>query len=294
MKKITVLANAKVNLFLDVIARRENGFHDIKSVMQSISLCDEIDIEESNVMGVKFSCSDPSLPTGKENLAVAAAELFIESAGIRSGVKIHLKKQIPSQAGMAGGSSDAAAVLRGMNKLFDTGLGSEELCKMAERLGSDVPFCVLGGTCLAEGRGERLTSLEDMPKVYFTVAKCSEAVSTPAAYRELDSLYDGFVGYEPRDIAPMLEALASRDAQGISRELFNIFEGAVLPSLPETKKLLKILSESARGVLLSGSGSAVFGIFGTEAEAEAAAEQIRNNMPEAFVSVCTSRGKENV
>lgn len=189
MMGITELAPAKLNLTLDVGARRPDGYHDITSIMQSAALYDVVALDFSEAGGIAIECPGTDLPTGPDNLAWKAADVFFQETNIpRTGISIRLEKKIPSQAGLGGGSSDAAAVLRGIRRLFHADVSDKSLEAMAARVGSDVPYCIRGGTALAQGRGERLTVLPALPMCWFVIVKPPVANSTAAMYRKLDEI----------------------------------------------------------------------------------------------------------
>ncbi len=277
---IEINAYAKINLHLDVTNKRNDGFHDIVSYMQTVSLCDTVTLEKAEKVHVVGNYGVDE----KKDLAYRAAELFFERTGIPSGVSVNINKRIPMQAGLAGGSADAAAVLKGLNELYSVGLSTDELAKMGETLGSDVPFCVLGGSKLAYGRGEILKDAPKMTDCAIVIAKGSEGMSTPAQYRMLDSIYNDFIGYTPQTekLNAMLNAISAKDIRVIGSNLFNIFE--------ETggydDELMNIMKQhGALGTLLSGSGSAVFGIFDETEAAKSAEKQLKDTGADAFLCV---------
>ena len=277
---IEINAYAKINLHLDVTGKRNDGFHDIVSYMQTVSLCDTVTLELAERIQVVGNYGVDE----KKDLAYRAAELFFERTGIPSGAKVYINKRIPMQAGLAGGSADAAAVLKGLNELYSVGLSPNELAKMGEALGSDVPFCVLGGGKLAYGRGEIFKDAPKMPDCAIVIAKGSEGMSTPAQYRMLDGIYNDFNGYTPKteSLNALLLAIREKDIRGIGSNLFNIFE--------ETggydAELMNIMKKhGALGTLLSGSGSAVFGIFDDTKAAKDAEKQLKDTGADAFLCV---------
>lgn len=281
MRAVKEKANAKINLYLDVISRREDGFHDIKTVMQSISLSDELTVsyKPSSATDVRVFVSGVRyLPTDDKNLAVRAARLFLERAGKVANIEIKLKKRIPIAAGLAGGSSDAAATLRAMNRLFDRLFADKVLFSMAAELGSDVPYCLYGKSALCEGRGEIITKLPDVPSFNVVVAIANERVSTPVAYTTLDGLYSNFDGSKETGGDACFARLMSavKDGKVPSDGLFNIFEEAVLPTCNGASWIKKRLFElGAKSALMSGSGPSVFGIFETQELAELACSALR-------------------
>ena len=288
MKAVREIANAKINLFLDVIARREDGFHDIKTVMHSISLYDELTVvyKPSSVTDIKLRVKgNRFLPTDSKNLAVRAAALYLNTLGKTADIEITLKKRIPIAAGLAGGSSDAAATLRAMNRLFNKAFTERALYAMAADLGSDVPYCLYGKTALCEGRGEILTKLPDTLKLNIVVAVANEHVSTPSAYSELDKLFSSFDGSVRTGgdgyYAALCDTLNSENAR--MPELFNVFEMAVFKACPKALKIKKhLLDFGARTALMSGSGPSVFGIFENESDAMAACASLRNEKITAY------------
>ena len=280
--KTTRSAYAKINLFLDITARRPDGYHEISGVMQSISLCDTVTIEVTEPAGmylcslgnhtagaesITLTCSNPDLPTDGRNLAWRAAEKFFAATG--RGCKnllIHIEKRIPAAAGMAGGSTDAAAVLVGLNDLFGRPLTTDQLCGVGVTLGADVPFCIRGGAQITEGIGEILTPITPMPACDLVVACGGEGVSTPAAYKALDTLFGNFdpTAYTPRaeELKTLKSALWQGDLTTLCGSMFNLFETVVLPDRPVARGIRETLSaEGATAAMMSGSGPSVFGIF---------------------------------
>lgn len=282
MRAVKEKANAKINLYLDVIAKRNDGFHDIKTVMHSISLADEVTVmySPSDTQNIRISLKgNKFLPTDEKNLAYRAAKLYLDSADKNASIDIRLDKRIPIAAGLAGGSSDAAATLRAMNRIFGKMFSNRALFKMAEQLGSDVPYCLYGKTALCEGRGEIITKLPDVLKLNIVVAIADEHVSTPAAYSVLDSMYSYFDGSKETGGENYYDGLIQsiKSGQSNTDNLFNIFEGAVLPKCEGASKIKKRLLElGARSALMSGSGPSVFGIFNNEKEAKKAAECLKS------------------
>ncbi len=277
MEGITKKAYAKINLFLSVGAKRQDGYHDIESVFHRISLHDEIKITKNGDGGIAFTCSDPTLPCDEKNLAVRAALLFFEQWGKSFGVTIHLEKHIPSQAGLGGGSADAAAVLCGLNALAGEPFSKSELAAMGATLGADVPFCVLGGCMVAKGIGELLSPHDVLPSLPLVVAKGDVGISTKDAYAALDARGVSAT----RDCRAMLDAITSGDIPGVAQLLQNDFEAVTDVHLPLKSALFKA---GAAGALMSGSGSAVFGIFAEDKTAFLCAETLRKDG--YFAEVC--------
>lgn len=291
MQAVKEKANAKLNLYLDVIARREDGFHDIKTVMHSVSLADEITVVyvPSSVTNVKaYISGNRYLPADEKNLAVRAALLYLETARITASIEIKLSKKIPVAVGLAGGSSDAAATLRAMNKIFGRMFTDKALYKMAEKLGSDVPYCLYGKTALCEGRGDIITKLHDSLRLNVVVAVANERVATPAAYTKLDEVYSSFDGSIETGGQQHYESFISAiNAQAdVSASLFNVFEAAVLPTCPGATAIKKRLVElGAKGALMSGSGPSIFGIFESYEEAASACAKLREENVLAYTAV---------
>ena len=265
-------AYAKLNLSLDVVSRREDGFHELAMLMQTVSVCDELTIERSDSGCVRAVCSLHFIPHDARTLAVRAARCYLEAIGeTGQGLLIRMDKHIPVGAGMGGGSSDAAAVLRGMNRLYGQRLSRRELEELASRVGSDVAFCVAGGTALARGRGEILTDLPDLPDCCFVIAKPDFSISTPELYKKLDSVP---LRRHP-DTAGLLQGIESGELREICRRMYNVFEDVPdrrMRTVGEIKGVL--LDHGALSAMMTGTGSAVFGVFEDEAAAERARERL--------------------
>lgn len=267
-------AYAKVNLTLAVGEKRLDGYHEVVSVMQRVSLCDTLTAEQTRE-GITLTCSDPALPSGEENLAHRAASLFFRETGIAGGAALTLEKRIPSQAGLGGGSSDAASALLALRKLYAPALPDTELETMAAALGSDVPFFIRGGTQLATGRGEVLSPLPPLTDGWFVIVKPTESFPTPAMYRRLDNL--------PPACTPPLPPLQG-GLPALASGLFNRFEAAIPAGSAVWDIKARLAAYGALASLLSGSGSAVFGLFDTETAARAAVEALRPAWPEIFLA----------
>lgn len=282
MITLTEGAFAKLNLTLDVLHQREDGYHDLCSIMQAISIRDDIEIQVDTGKPWCLTCDKDWVPTDEHNLAWKAARIFFdELGGEPNGIEIRITKRIPAQAGLAGGSADAAAVLRALNRWKGYPLSVLALCELGAKVGSDVPFCVLCGTALAEGRGERLTALQDMPEMFFVVCKPELAFSTPELYAKLDSIT---IGERPNTTA-MRAALQRGDFVEIGKNLCNVFEQAVLPEYPELNYIKSVMmTYGAYGALMTGSGSAVFGIFESFEYAAVACTMLKENYPEVFIA----------
>lgn len=272
-------APAKINLFLDVTAKRADGYHDIRSIMQTVDLCDTVTVESLDAATgeaeISLTCSDSALPCDEKNLAHKAATAFFGAVGMESySCRIHIDKVIPMEAGLAGGSSDAAAVLRLLNELYGSPLSQDELCKAGASVGADVPFCIVGGTCLCEGIGEMLTQLPPMPDSHIVVARGGKGVSTPVAYRMVDERWDNNFSVSGGDFEKISSALSVGDLCEIADGMYNIFEDVILPGHPVASRLKEIMVEcGAIGAMMSGSGPSVFGLFLNKDDAEVAVEK---------------------
>lgn len=274
-------AYAKLNISLDITGKLPDGYHSMRMVMQTCSLCDELEL--SLTQDGSFSCHSrlPYLPTGDKNLVVRAARLFMGRAGISGrGVRVILKKRIPVCAGLGGGSSDAAAALRALNRLTGTGLSMRELEEMGESLGSDVPYCVRGGTALAEGKGELLTPLLSIPACHIVICKPVFSISTPELF-PLVNCAD--MKFSP-DTPGILEALEKGDLVGVARRMYNVFED-VLPRKYGEVFVIKnrLLELGALGAVMTGTGSAVFGIFGNGDDARNARKSLKQDYSSCFL-----------
>jgi 4-diphosphocytidyl-2-C-methyl-D-erythritol kinase len=282
-------ANAKINLFLDVLCRRDDGFHNIKSVMHSISLSDFLTVsaQEAEETSINVRSNVADLPIGKDNLVYRAAEKYLSHFNKNASVDIYIEKHIAISAGLAGGSSDAAATLRALNKIFNFAT-SEQLLEIASEIGSDVSFCLLGGTALCEGRGEIITPISTPATMHIVVAIGRERVSTPLAYSALDALYtDGFIG-ENEKCEKLISSLAENKLDFTS--IYNIFENAV--QLPEIAKIKEIMSKNrAESTLMSGSGPSVFGIFPSQSEAEDACKELEERGFDAYYATSVANGE---
>lgn len=275
MEKISLQAYAKINLGLDVLRKREDGYHEVKMIMQNISLADTLTLYKCSENVIRLRTDDgaacPDVPMDEDNLIYKAIGLLKEEFQLREGVEAVLSKQIPVAAGMAGGSTDAAAALKGMNQLFSLGLSDEELCARGVTLGADIPYCIMGGTALSEGIGEKLTPLPAMPDCWILIAKPPIHVSTGFVYgnlkvREIQ---------EHPDIDGMIEAIHGNDLQGIADRLGNVLETVTIPAYPVITTIKDtMMAHGAVRSLMSGSGPTVFGIFEREEAAGKAAAEI--------------------
>ena len=270
MEQYDIKAYAKINLGLDVVQELPNGYHEVRMIMQTVGIYDELTLEKTDA-GIYLTTDSGELPTDENNLIYRAARLMQQTYQIEDGVRIHLRKTIPVAAGMAGGSTDAAATMKGMNNLFGLGLSVPELMDLSVRIGADVPYCILGGTALAEGIGEKLTSLPAAPTCHVLIAKPDINVSTKYVYEHLDS---AGIQHHP-DIDGMVSAIRAGSLPGILERLENVLEAVTIPLYPVIADLKKRMLElGAAGSLMSGSGPTVFGIFTDREKASDAYEQL--------------------
>lgn len=272
MERIQLKALGKINLGLDVLGKRENGYHDVRMIMQTVYLYDEVTLEKRQKPGITVSTNLIYLPTDKTNIAYRAAKILLDEFGERRGVAIHLKKHIPVAAGMAGGSADAAAVLFGMNRMFGWKLSEKELMERGVTLGADVPYCIMRGTALAEGIGEKLTRLPAMPKCHLLIAKPPISVSTKLVYEKLDAL--AIVDHP--DIDGIIEGLKDRDLIRVAGSMGNVLQNVTETEYPVITQIKeKMIKGGAINAMMSGSGPTVFGLFTNPQAAQNAYERLR-------------------
>ena len=273
MDRLELKALGKINLGLDVLGRRENGYHDVRMVMQTVYLYDRIIMKKSKTPGIRLETNLYYLPVNENNLAYQTAQMLMDEFHMEEGVSIQLDKHIPVAAGMAGGSSNAAAVLFGMNRMFSLGLSQKELMERGVKLGADVPYCIMRGTVLAEGIGEILTPLSPMPKCYVLIAKPAISVSTKMVYEKLDSHE---IEDHP-DIDGILAGLKAGDLKKVAGSMGNVLERVTVDAYPVIDRIKKMMiKEGALNAMMSGSGPTVFGIFEEKATARKAADAIRD------------------
>ena len=268
-------AYAKINLGLDVLRRREDGYHDVKMIMQTIQMYDMLEMEKSEKPGIHLTTNLSYIPVNENNLVYKAAKLLMDQYGIEEGITINLNKFIPVAAGMAGGSSDAAATLVGVNKMFQLGLTRQQLMELGVKIGADVTYCVMRGTALAEGIGEKLTVLPPMPPCYVLIRKPGISVSTKFVYTNLNLGPDT---HHP-DIDGMIQALEKRDLYGITDRMENVLEKVTIPEYPVIETIKNHMkAHGAVNAMMSGSGPTVFGIFDDKEKAEYACEKLKESM----------------
>lgn len=268
-------AYAKINLGLDVLRRREDGYHDVKMIMQTIQMYDMLEMEKSEQPGIHLTTNLSYIPVNENNLVYKAVKLLMDQYRIEEGITISLNKFIPVAAGMAGGSSDAAAALVGVNRMFQLGLTRQQLMKLGVKIGADVPYCVMRGTALAEGIGEKLTALPPMPQCYVLIGKPGINVSTKFVYTNLNLGPDT---HHP-DIDGMIQALQDRDLYGITDRMENVLESVTIPAYPVIETIKNHMkAHGAVNAMMSGSGPTVFGIFDDKEKAEYACEKLKESM----------------
>lgn len=285
MEQCIAQANAKINLSLDVVGRREDGYHLLEMVMQSISLHDIVTLRKNTENRIHLTCDAPEIPCDERNIAYRSAALFFQHCGISGGVDIHIAKRIPSQAGLGGGSADGAAVFVGLNQLFGTGLSEDALCGLGVQIGADVPFCICGGTRLCEGIGEVMTPMSPLPDCTILLCKPQINVNTGEAYRQIDT---GIINARP-DTPALCAGLTAGHLPTVGGLLCNVFESAIpLPAVDEIKN--KMLEYTALGACMSGSGSTVFGIFNDNMAAERCAALLRQSFSDVYLTKPAANG----
>jgi 4-diphosphocytidyl-2-C-methyl-D-erythritol kinase len=291
MRRYRLMAPAKINLLLEILGHRPDGFHELVMVMQTIDLVDEIELTPLGGDRIRLHCDHPQVPQDETNLAYRAAQLMQSHFPGRGGVDITIQKNIPIGAGLAGGSANAAGVLVGLDLIWELGLTQGELHTLGAQLGSDVPFSITGGTALALGRGEQLTPLTDLDHLFAVLAKYrSLSISTPWAYQTYQQHFGDSYAQTPEaqedrrrtgPSVPLLGAIAHRDLKAIGQSLYNDLEKAVFPEHPAVEQLPKILSqEDSLGTLMSGSGPTVFTLTDSRQTAEAIAQRVRATLPD--------------
>ena len=282
MKYYNTKAYAKLNLSLDITGKRDDGYHELIMIMQSVALSDSVALALIPASeGVQSHSNLRYIPNDERNLAVKAANAFFRETGIQSGVSINIKKNIPVGSGMAGGSTDAAAVLRGLNRMFSYRLNRKELEELGATIGSDVPFCIAGGTQLATGRGEILEDLSPLPDCSIVICKPSFSISTPELYRQID---DTEIAHHP-DTARLRAALEKQDLKDLAENMYNVFEETPLDQFETIRSIRKELMEhGALGSMMTGSGSAVFGIYDDAGKAKSAEQALRQTYRFCFMT----------
>lgn len=275
-------AYAKINLTLDVLDKRSDNYHNLKSIMQTISIRDDIRIDIDTGKPWEMTCSNPDIPCDERNLAWKAARVYLDAIGKEpDGIRIHIEKRIPVEAGLGGGSADAGAVLRALNRHYGEPLSIYALAELGNQIGSDVPFCTLCGTALVEGRGERITKLPDMPDCTFVICKPDFSSSTPALYKKID---ESVIGKRP-DHNAMHSALLVGDLEAVAQNLYNVFDPLVTEEHLELNYIKSIFNAyGSIGQQMTGSGSAVFGIVTEFEYAAVICSMLKENYPQVFIA----------
>ncbi|MGV8145440.1 MAG: 4-(cytidine 5'-diphospho)-2-C-methyl-D-erythritol kinase [Alkaliphilus sp.] len=286
MKSVQVRARAKINLSLDVIKKRVDGYHEVKMIMQQIDLYDTITLIDNNSQKIKIVTKCEYIPTGPKNIAYIAAELLKKKLDINRGVDIRIKKNIPVTAGLAGGSSNAASVLLGLNELWDLRLSTKELMILGVDIGADVPFCVLGGAALAEGIGEELIPIRGLENVWIVISKPAFSVSTEGVYKQLD-----LSKLQPRhDINMLINAVEKGDLIRLSKNMFNVLEEVTVSNYPIIKQIKKkMLEYNAIGSMMSGSGPTVFGMYKSYERAKSAQRKLLKLYKQTYIAQTYSK-----
>lgn len=288
MNSICIKARAKINLSLDVLRKREDGYHDVQMIMQSISLHDKVFLDIIDEKGIKISCDKRWVPSNSDNIAYKAAKVLMDKFDLPKGIAIKIVKNIPVAAGLAGGSADAAAVLKGMNKMFSLNLKQDELMELGKTIGADIPFCIKGGTMLAEGIGEVLTEIKPLKNMDILLVKPRISVSTAWVYKNLD--LEKITSRPDTDY--LISMIEKRDLQNLGNKMVNVLEEVTIKKhgiILEIKE--KLVRLGALGNMMSGSGPTVFGIFENRLAAQKAYEKIKRDdrwvciLTEAFPSV---------
>ncbi|MBC7765377.1 MAG: 4-(cytidine 5'-diphospho)-2-C-methyl-D-erythritol kinase [Hyphomonadaceae bacterium] len=274
-----IKARAKINLTLDVLSKRADGYHEVEMIMQMVDLYDTIQLEKAE-SGITLSTNLPYLPNDSGNIAYKAAQLFFEKTGIMPGVSIHIQKQIPVAAGLAGGSSNAAAILIALNELYEASLTTQQLKEMGKTLGADVPYCIVGGTALAQGIGERLTILDNAPSMFVLLAKPPISVSTAWAYGQVNV---DEITVHP-DTNRVIQAIEQGNLKEIANNMYNILEPITAKRHPIIKRIKQIMLDGgALGAMMSGSGPTVFGLYQNAYDAEQAKDKLALLVKDVFV-----------
>lgn len=272
---ITLKAKAKINLFLEITGRLDNGYHTISTVMHETDLCDTVTVTETETGEITLTSDCDTMPLDQRNIAYKCADIFFNTTGINTtGINIHIEKNIPMEAGLAGGSTDGAAVLKALNEMYGYPLSTEKLCAIGAKVGADIPFCVMGGAVLCEGIGDIMTPCDTLPPCYILIAKGKEGVSTKWAYEQFDKMEN-----RPIKQNPMLSLLKEGDIRAVCNEMYNCFEQLV----PSVREIKDIMNEcGALGSMMSGSGTAVFGIYDSAEKMRLAANKLHEKNISVF------------
>lgn len=288
MDSIILKARGKINLTLDVVGKREDGYHNLRMIMQTINLYDTLFLRKTKVLGIRLQTNYSWLPINEKNIVYRACQVFFEETGLEARVAVEITKRIPVSAGLAGGSTDAAAALIGLNRLFGTRYSRKKLMTMGLKLGADVPFCILRGTVLAEGIGEELTPLSAMPYTHIVLVKPPVSVSTAIVYKNVDI---SSIHLHP-DTDAMMQAIKDQSLKNIAKNMVNVLEGVTIPMYPIIQDYKEdLVKQGAIGAMMSGSGSTVFGLFETKEKAYAAAGyfKMQRNVRDVYTTTTYSK-----
>lgn len=284
MNEVRLKARAKINISLDVIRKREDGYHDLSMIMQTVNLFDKVNMRKTKQPGIRIKTNLPFLPVDERNLVYKVLAYMMETYSIECGIFVDLFKVIPIAAGLAGGSADAAAAIKGMNTLFDLSLSQQEMCAIGKRFGADIPYCLTEGTVLAEGIGDVMTLLADFPPCHVVIAKPNVSVSTAFVY---GNLRVDAIERHP-NTGRIIQAVEEGDLPTICENLENVLEQVTVKAYPEIQKLKgDLVNLGAMGALMSGSGSAVFALFDTKESAQRAADHIKKQQDVKFAYATT-------
>lgn len=279
MESIRIPCPAKINLSLDVVGKRPDGYHLLRMLMQSVALYDFVTVEKIEE-GIELTCSRQEIACDKSNTAYNMALLILDKYNMDCGVKIHIEKNIPAGAGLAGGSTDAAGVIKGMNQLFKLNMSMQEMLELGLKVGADVPYCIIGGTALAEGIGEKLTPLRPLIKTWCVIAKPSVSISTKEAYGALNM--DCIIRHPATE--QLIGYIQDGNINKLAAGMVNVLEDACLSSYPEIYEIRKLMQQQgAMGSMMTGSGSAVFGLFQGRSDAERCSNALRSRLEEVFL-----------
>ena len=284
--EVKVKAYAKINLMLDIVNRRNDGYHDLFMIMQNVGVYDTVTVTENQSESIRITCNIDDIPLNNKNIAWKAAEAFFEATGIKNkGIGIDIVKRIPHAAGLAGGSADGAAVLVALNKIYKTNLNEAQLCRIGVKIGADVPFCITGGTLLAQGIGDILSKVKPLRKCHILLAKPDFDVNTAFAYKQ----FDLFGKTHTPDKLGMLCAMQSRDLDSICSKMENVFEQFIeVPNRINIKEVIR--KNNAKGFCMSGSGPTVFGIYEHKEDAVKASEELKQYAKDIMICTPVSRG----
>lgn len=285
--KVKIKAPAKINLTLEILNKRNDGYHVIKSLMQTISLYDEIVVERDDSNSINITCDNPNVPLNQDNLVYKAVIEFCKFTNIaNTGISIDIEKNIPLEAGLAGGSTDAAATIVAMNRLFNTNLDIDDLCDIGEEVGADVPFCIVGGTIIAEGIGNILTPVPNMPETFIVLAKPHQSVSTKCAYDLVDTCKPSWRNNYTDEAA---EAICDSDISALAAQLYNRFEDVT--DIDEINTIKSIMKKyNVEGTLMTGSGSTVFGLFKNKNDADDAIDELEEQVENIYLCKPVNHG----